>query len=496
MAQLLEVLSNPVTLLAIFAAALMGAFVTYLFMRARVTPLEAINAALLRQMAELKGENAQLSGEARACNTKATELAERGARFEAELDARKQAHAREVEQLTALRSQIETELKALAADALSKNQGAFRDFASRVLDVQRQGAAADLEERKTAVENLVAPLRVALAGYEKNLKEMEQGRKAEYGTLSSELKDVAAGQNQVRQEAAKLSNALRASPTTPGRWGERTLENVLQLAGLVRDVDYRVEDSSEGGDQPLRPDVVVRLPGNRHIVIDSKAPVSAYLDASNAQDDTTRDALLSDHAHQLREHVKQLSDKSYWDRFTDDPDFVVMFVASDAFLAAAVEKDPEIFEEASRSRVLIATPVTLIALAKAVTFGWRQERIAENARNIHELGRELFDCLAVMLSRAADLGLSMKGAVRSYNDFVGSLESRVIVHAQRFADLQVGNPDRPWPNVPHVETMVRAPRNSGSDGSGTDRRAPASDPIPTVPPSSSGGADPTAPTGR
>jgi DNA recombination protein RmuC len=437
----------------------------YLFMRAKLTPLEAINGALSRQVAELKTTNAQLSGEARTWHDKATELAERTARFEAESNMRQQAHAREVEQLTALRSQIETELKKLAADALNENQSAFRDFASKALNAQRQGAAADLEERKTAVENLVAPLRVALQGYEKHLKEMEQDRKAEYGTLSEEIKNVVAGQNEVRQEAAKLSNALRATPKTRGRWGERTLENVLQLAGLVRDVDYRVEVSAEGSHQPLRPDVVVRLPGDRHIVIDAKTPMTAYLDASNAPDETTRDAFLTDHAHQLRNHVKQLSDKSYWDRITDEPDFVVMFVSSDAFLAAAIEKDPEIFEEAARSRVLIATPVTLIALAKAVAFGWRQERVAENARNIHDLGRELFDRLAVMLGHAADLGLSMKGAVSSYNDLVGSLESRVISLAQRFADLQVDNPDRPWRDVPHVETGVRALRNSASESS-------------------------------
>jgi DNA recombination protein RmuC len=284
---------------------------------------------------------------------------------------------------------------------------------------------------------LVAPVREALQACQTNLTELEKARVQAYGALSGEIRAVVETQNAVRAETSKLVNALRAAPKTRGRWGEQTLRNVLELAGLSAFCDFAAEKGYVREGALSRPDVVIHLPGGRSIVVDAKAPMTAYLDAVDAVEDAERERHLTLHASQLRSQVKQLAGKAYWDGLIETPDFVVMFIPGDNFYAAAAERDPDLFEFAAAQRVLIVTPATLIALARAVAYGWRQERVAENAKRVHELGRDLYKRLSTMGEHVAGLGKNLASSVRKYNEFVDSLEFSVMPQARRFNELEV-----------------------------------------------------------
>jgi DNA recombination protein RmuC len=262
----------------------------------------------------------------------------------------------------------------------------------------------------------------------------------------------------VRAETAKLVNALRAAPKTRGRWGEHTLRNVLELSGLSEHCDFAAEPTFAGNGSVSRPDVVIRLPGGRRIVVDAKTSLSAYLDAVEATDEAERDRLLILHARQLREHMKQLASKAYWDLLAPAPDFVLMFVPGDNFYAAALERDGALFEDAAAQRVIIVTPATLIALAKAVAFGWRQEKVAENAQRVHELGRELYRRLAKMTEHIERCGNALGRSVQVYNQLVGSLEHSVMPQARRFSELQVEGTASEIPRLEQIELTTRALR--------------------------------------
>ena len=262
----------------------------------------------------------------------------------------------------------------------------------------------------------------------------------------------------MRNETSKLVNALRAAPKTRGRWGEHTLRNVLELAGLSAFCDFAAEHSYAREGALVRPDVVIRLPGGRSIVVDAKASMTAYLDAVDAVEEAERERYLSLHAAQLRTQVKQLAGKAYWDGLIETPDFVVMFVPGDNFYAAAAERDPDLFEFAAAQRVLIVTPATLIALAKAVAYGWRQEKVAENAKRVHDLGRDLYKRLSTMGEHIAGLGKNLASSVRKYNDFIGSLEGSVMPQARRFNELEVEGTSIEIVALPPVELEPRALR--------------------------------------
>jgi DNA recombination protein RmuC len=350
------------------------------------------------------------------------------------------------------------DLKVIAVDALRANQGSFVELANEILDKHKLSAGADLEARQKAVEALVAPLTETLQSYQQQIDALEKERVHAYGALSSEIKGVAAAQNAVRSEAAKLVNALRAAPKTRGRWGEQTLRNVLELSGLSAYCDFATEATfarDAGGN--ARPDVIIRLPGGRSIVVDAKTSLSAYLDAVDAIEDSERDRHIALHATQLRAHVKGLAGKAYHD-LVPTPDFVVMFVPGDNFYAAAAERDPSLFEDAAAQGVVIVTPATLIALAKAVAFGWRQEKVAENAQRVHELGRDLYRRLSRMTEHIVRCGDALGRSVQHYNQFVGSLEHSVMPQARRFTELEVEGTAGSLPLLRHIETQARVPR--------------------------------------
>jgi DNA recombination protein RmuC len=374
--------------------------------------------------------------------------------LEARMREQSQGHAEKLALLAHVRGEIEKDLKNIATDALRANQGSLVELANEILEKHKLGADADLAARQKAVETLVAPLRETLQSYKLQVEELERARTHAFGMLSAEIRGVAAAQHAVRAETAKLVNALRAAPKTRGRWGEQTLRNVLELSGLSAYCDFATEESftREGG--VARPDVIIRLPGGRRIVVDAKTSLSAYLDAVDATDEGERERQLALHAAQLRAHVKTLAGKSYRD-LVPSPDFVVMFVPGDNFYAAAAERDPCLFEDAAAQGVVIVTPATLIALAKAVAYGWRQEKVAENAQAVHDLGRELYRRLGRMTEHISRCGDALGRSVQHYNQLVGSLEHSVMPQARRFTELEVEGTATELPLLRQIETRVR-----------------------------------------
>jgi DNA recombination protein RmuC len=372
-----------------------------------------------------------------------------------------EGHEREIAALTAMRGEIESKMQTLAGAALKDNQASFLNLANEVFAKHREGAAATLEARQKEIAALLAPLSLHLEEYKKGLGEIETARARAYGGLSEEMKALVQMQADASAQTRKLVNALQAAPKTRGRWGEHQLHNVMELSGMSAHIDFLPEQTLGAEDSRLRPDVIIRLPGERRIVVDAKTSMAAYLDAVEAADDETREAHLATHARQLRTHMRLLAGKQYWDALPCTPDFVAMFIPGENFYAAAIERDPALFEDAIASKVLIVTPTTLIALAKAIAIGWRQEKIAENARHIGELGRELYRRLATMGTHVAGMGAGLDSAVKRYNDLIGSLESRVLPQARRFTELELEGTQEPLAELRPIETQRRPLRVAG-----------------------------------
>ena len=428
----------------------------------RVPTLERQVALLTTDVANLQASNSGLS---------------------AQMREQTQAHQDKIAALSDVKAGIESHLKAMAAEVLQSNQGTFLELANQAFEKHKVGADAELEARQKAVEALVTPLGDSLRTFQAQVDELERSRARDYGALSIGLKVVTEGQAAVHTVTANLVNALRASPTTRGRWGEQSLRNVLEMAGLSPHCDFTSEESFERADGRLRPDVIIRLPGGRHLVVDAKTSMSAYLDSLEATDDTDRERQLALHAVQLRAHMKQLSARAYWDGLTVTPDFVVMYVPGDNFWAAAIERDPSLFQDAAASRVVIATPSTLLALANSVAFGWRQEKVAENAQRVHELGRELYRRILVMTEHIHNCGGALGKSVQCFNQFIGSLEHSVMPQARRFHELEVsgaGGEIAPLEPIEIEPRLLRADRDfagqlgvSANSNTDTERRPAA-----------------------
>jgi DNA recombination protein RmuC len=326
---------------------------------------------------------------------------------------------------------------ALSADALAKNNQAFLQLARENFAILSKEASGSLDQRNAQMDAQIKPLREMLGQYQQRLGDIEKSRTESYSMLREQLGTLAETQRTLNVQTNQLVTAL-SRPSTRGQWGEITLRRLVELSGMTRRCDFVEQTSLNGEEGKLRPDMIVNMPGNRHVIIDSKAPLEAFLDAAAAADDDTRRTCLQRHAQQVRTRCRELSLKSYWSQFANTPEFVVMFLPGEAFLYAAVEVDGSLLEDALNNQIIIATPTTLIALLKAIEFGWRQEEITQNADQIRELGSQLYDRIATLADHFDKLGRSIDGTVDAYNKFVGSMQSRVLATARKMNELGPG----------------------------------------------------------
>ena len=376
------------------------------------------------------------------------------ARLRAELDRDRAAHAEQLRGREVSDLKLRETFQALSAEALKNNSQTFLALAETRLKTARAEAAGDIEARKQAIEDLLAPLHKTLDHVDREIRDSERRRVETGAQLMQRIAALdTTGQN-LRSETARLVDALKR-PGVRGRWGELQLKRVVELAGMLDRCDFEEQQTFNGDDRRMRPDVVVNLPGGKHVVVDAKVPLDAYLRALEAPDEASRQVLLADHARQVRAHLTQLSAKGYAAHIHPSPDFVVMFLPGEMFFSAALEQDPGLIEFGVELRVIPASPTTLIALLRAVAYGWQQEAMEENARKISELGRNLYDSLRVLGSHFDTLGGRLKSSLDAYNQAVGSLEGNVLVKARRLKELHAANDVE---EIPPLQAIDRVPR--------------------------------------
>ena len=391
------------------------------------------------------------------------------ARLEAELARTRQAAEERAATADEVRRQLTGEFARLSSEALRRNSDQFLQLADTRLGETHRAAEGDLSRRQEEITRLLAPLVEQLGRYDEGVRRLEVERQGAYTALTEQMRQLTGSHERLERETRNLVTALR-SPQTRGRWGELQLRRVVEMAGMLERCDFSEQVTSDGDAGRLRPDMVVHLPGGKNVAVDAKVPLQAFLDANEADDEGVRRAHLAAHGRQVKAHVDALAKKEYWKRVDPSPEFVVAFIPGDPLLTAALEHEPGLMEYAVANHVLLATPTSLIALLRAVAYGWQQESLTENARQVQVLGAQLYERISILGEHMAAVGRNLSGAVTSYNRAVGSLEGRVLVTARRFVELGVvgageREPTRPSP----VDTVIRplqAPELVGTEDDG------------------------------
>jgi len=446
-------------------AVIAGLFFGWLFTRLAAAGKLAAAAERLkseeRRAAEIEARLAQSAAEAQRneqdAQTFRNQLTEIRSRLDSEIKAANEKQAL----LERAEIKLSDTFKALSADALRSSSEQFLQLAKSSLATQTEEAKGEIEKRKIAIENFVRPVAESLGKFELRIGEIEKAREGAYSELKEQVRALGEGQLGLQRETASLVKALR-QPTGRGQWGEMQLRRVVELAGMQEHCDFETQHTTTTDEgKNLRPDLIVRLPGGKTIVVDSKTPMDGYLDALEATDDSVRDEALNRHARQVRTHIQQLSSKNYTAQFSQTPEFTVLFLPSESFFSAALQSDPGLIERGVDQGVILATPTTLIALLRAVSYGWRQESIAENAREISLLGRMLHERLGKLAEHFSKLGRSLGNAVEQYNSAIGSFESRVLTTARKFEELKAAPESA---SIAHLEPVDSTPRSLQSTG--------------------------------
>ena len=355
-------------------------------------------------------------------------------------------------------SRLATAFSELANQSLKSNSENFLRLAEQNLRAHQEKAKRELSERERAVENLVKPIRDAISQSQQQIADLEKARSEAYGGIKSQLEMMQQDQKFLAQETQNLVNALRR-PQVRGRWGEITLRRLVELAGMVEHCDFQEQVHGAGDDRIIRPDMIVRMPDRRELVVDVKTPLDAYLEAIEAKDDVQHKLGMERHARNVKDHIRKLASKSYWEQFSSSPDFVILFIPGDQFLSAALDEDPELIESALSQRIILATPSSFVALLKAVAYGWRQLALAENAEEIRRLAEDLYGRLSVFVGHLNKVGRQLSSSVDSYNRAVGSLERKVLPGARKFTELGI----HPKKELEAIESLESLPRTMIED---------------------------------
>ena len=408
------------------------------------------------QYRDLKNEVLETRRERTQLEVKSRESQIRAAELETILRQERQQFSEKLALLEQAKVELSNSFYALSAQALERNNRTFLDLAKSTFERLQENAKGELKEKQQAIHELLAPIKTSLSSVDQKLEALEKTRISTFEVLRHQIHELAVTQKDLRLETANLVKALK-TPHIRGRWGEMQLRRVVEMSGMSSHCDFIEQNTIIADETRFRPDMIINLPGGKKIVIVAKAPLAAYLASLEVSDESQRQSFLKDHARQVRAHIQELSQRSYWDQFknSETPEFVVLFLPGETFFSAALEQDPTLIEVGVERKVMLATPSTLIALLHAIAYGWRQEALAENAREISQEGRDLYKRLSDMGGHIARLGQTINGAVKAYNSTVASLESRVLPSARRLKTLEVANSLEEIPVLPQIESVTR-----------------------------------------